>query len=107
MDNGGNDLARLRSGQGRRTPPPIYESHYGPVIAMKDGKAYVAKIAYADWCRRVRCGELNYAKDYRASEGSETLQFYPQNCVADTRATSIIRCGRVPRRPAGFDCRAR
>lgn len=85
----------------------VYESHYGPVIAMKDGKAYAAKIAYADI---VQAGEawhyLNFAKDYRgAVEAAATLQLYPQNVmVADTLGNIYYqRVGRVPRRPAGFD----
>ncbi|MBI4830730.1 MAG: penicillin acylase family protein, partial [Candidatus Lindowbacteria bacterium] len=85
----------------------IYDSHYGPVIARKDGKAYAAKTAYAD-C--VQAGdawyELNFAKDYCGMvEAAETLQLYPQNVmVADTSGNIYYqRVGRVPKRPAGFD----
>ncbi len=85
----------------------IYEAHYGPIVAMKDGKAYAAKIAYADCVQASEAWyELNYAKDYRgAIKAAETLQFYPQNLmVADTSGNIYYqRVGRVPRRPDGFD----
>ncbi len=85
----------------------VYYSHYGPVVAQKNGKAYAAKTAYAD-C--VQAGEawyeLNFAKDYRGLiAAADTLQLYPQNVmVADTSGNIFYeRVGRVPRRPAGFD----
>jgi acyl-homoserine lactone acylase PvdQ len=84
-----------------------WESHLGPVIAIKDGKAYAARTAYADsvgvsetWF------ELNTAKDYRgALRATAMLQLFPQNLmVADTSGNIYYqRTGRVPRRPDGFD----
>ncbi len=85
----------------------VYDSHYGPVIAMKDGKAYAAKMAYADAVGASESWyELNFAKDYRgAVAAAETLQFYPQNLmVADTSGNIYYqRVGRAPRRPQGYD----
>jgi acyl-homoserine lactone acylase PvdQ len=85
----------------------IWSSHHGPVIALREGKAYAAKISYTDevqvseaWC------EFNMAKDYRgAMKAMDTRQLFPQNVmVADTSGNIYYqRTGRVPRRPAGFD----
>ncbi|RJP16113.1 MAG: penicillin acylase family protein [Candidatus Abyssobacteria bacterium SURF_5] len=94
----------------RRAEPQrftVYDSHYGPVIAMRGGKAYAARMAYAD---AVQAGDswydLNFAKDYRgAAASAENLQYYPQNLmVADTSGNIYYqRVGRAPRRPTGYD----
>jgi acyl-homoserine lactone acylase PvdQ len=82
-------------------------SHHGPILAEVDGKAYAAKIAYAD---QIGCAEaywaLNTATDYRgAIRAVETLAMYPQNImVADTSGNIFyVRAGRVPVRPEGYD----
>jgi acyl-homoserine lactone acylase PvdQ len=85
----------------------IYESHYGPIIAQQDGKAYAAKMAYATCVKASEAWhELNFAKDYTGLvRAAATLQLYPQNVMlADTSGNIYFeRVGRVPRRPAGFD----
>jgi acyl-homoserine lactone acylase PvdQ len=85
----------------------IRSSHHGPIVAEADGKAYAAKIAYAD---QIGCAvgywELNNATDYTgAARAVETLAMYPQNImVADTSGNIFyVRAGRVPVRPAGYD----
>ena len=88
-------------------PFTIWDTHYGPVIASKDGRAYAARTAYADsvgmsdaWL------EFNLGTSYRdAVRGLATLELFPQNVmVADTSGNIYYqRSGRVPRRPAGFD----
>ncbi len=85
----------------------IYDSHHGPIIASRDGKAYAARVAYADCVEASEAWyELNFAKDYKGLiAAAATLQLYPQNVmVADTSGNIYYqRVGRVPRRPAGFD----
>lgn len=84
-----------------------WESHYGPIIAMKDGKAYAARTAYADSVGASEAWfELNMATDYRgAQRAMAMLQLFPQNLMlADTSGNIYYqRTGRVPRRPEGFD----
>jgi len=92
---------------GNPVPFTIWDSHYGPVIAMKDGKAYAARTAYAD---SVQVSEawlkLNMGQDYTgAVDAMATLQLFPQNVmVADTAGNIYYeRTGKIPKRPKGFD----
>jgi acyl-homoserine-lactone acylase len=82
-------------------------SHHGPILARSGGKAYAAKIAYADV---LSLNEAIYDLDVGAGyEGAiramESLTFFPQNVmVADTAGHIYYqRTGRVPRRPDGYD----
>ena len=85
----------------------IWSSHHGPVIAMREGKAYAAKIAYTDEVQVSEAWhEFNNAKDYRgAVKAMNTRQLFPQNVmVADTSGNIYYqRTGRVPRRPSGYN----
>ena len=85
----------------------IWSSHHGPVVAMREGKAYAAKIAYTDEVQISEAWhEFNMARDYRgAMKAMSTLQLFPQNVmVADTSGNIYYqRTGRVPRRPSGYD----
>lgn len=85
----------------------LWSSRHGPIVALRGGKAYAAKTAYAG---EVEVGEawyeLNFAKDYRgAMAAMDTLQVFPQNVmVADTSGNVYYqRTGRVPKRPAAYD----
>jgi len=85
----------------------LYASHHGPIIAIRDGKAYAAKTSYAE-CVQVNEAwyEFNFAKDYRGAVAAmATLQLFPQNVmVADTSGNIYYqRTGRVPKRPDGYD----
>ncbi len=86
---------------------PVFSSLHGPVVAMREGKAYVLKTAYMDCVRGLEAWHLfNTAKDYRGVvAGLETQQVFPQNVmVADTSGNTYYhRTGRVPKRPAGYD----
>lgn len=85
----------------------IWSSHHGPVVAMREGKAYAARIAYTDEVQISEAWhEFNMARDYRgAVKAMSTLQLFPQNVmVADTSGNIYYqRTGRVPRRPSGYD----
>ena len=85
----------------------IWESHHGPIVAMRGGKAYAAKMSYADAVQVNEAWyEFNFAKDYRgAIAAMDTLMLFPQNVmVADTSGNIYYqRTGRVPKRPAGYD----
>jgi len=85
----------------------IWSSHHGPVVAIRKGKAYAVKIAYADAVQVSEAWyEFHFAKDYRgAVKAMDTLQLFPQNVmVADTSGNIYYqRTGRVPRRPSGYD----
>lgn len=85
----------------------FYDSDHGPVVGRKEGRAYVAKLSYAD---EVQFGEsfylFNMAKnvsDFR--KALDLNQIMPQNVmVADTSGNIYYqRTGRVPIRPEGFD----
>jgi acyl-homoserine lactone acylase PvdQ len=85
----------------------IWSSHHGPVVAMREGKAYAARIAYTDEVQISEAWhEFNMATDYRgAVKAMSTLQLFPQNVmVADTSGNIYYqRTGRVPRRPSGYN----
>jgi len=85
----------------------IWSSHHGPVVAMRGGKAYAARISYTDEVQISEAWhEFNMAKDYRgAIKAMSALQLFPQNVmVADTSGNIYYqRTGRVPRRPSGYD----
>jgi acyl-homoserine lactone acylase PvdQ len=86
---------------------PIRECHYGPVVAIRNGKGYAVKTAYADAVEGNEAWfELNFGKDYQGAVAAlATLQVFPQNVmVADTSGNIYYqRTGRVPKRPEGFD----
>jgi acyl-homoserine-lactone acylase len=94
------------AGLGRRRLT-VQESHYGPVVASGNGRAYSLKTAYAQEVRSLDAWfQLGFGEDYRAAvRALETLQFFPQNImVADTRGNIYYqRTGRVPVRPEGYD----
>ena len=85
----------------------VWGSHHGPIVAMREGKAYAAKMAYGDAVEVNEAWHLfNFAKDYRGAVAAmDTLMLFPQNVmVADTSGNIYYqRTGRVPRRPEGYD----
>ncbi len=85
----------------------IWSSHHGPIVAMREGKAYAAKMAYADEVQISEAWhEFHSARDYRGAVKALSIrQLFPQNVmVADTSGNIYYqRTGRVPRRPAGYD----
>ena len=93
-------------GKGKQTIT-IQSSHHGPIVAMRNGKAYAAAMAYAESVRTSEAwNEMNYAKDYKgAVRAMETLQVFPQNVmVADTSGNIYYqRTGRVPIRSLDYD----
>lgn len=85
----------------------LYESHYGPVVAIRGGKAYAIKTSYAEIVNGNEAWyQLNFARDYRGAIAAlDTLTVFPQNVmVADTSGNIYYqRTGRVPIRPEGYD----
>jgi len=85
----------------------IWSSHHGPIVAMRKGRAYAAKIAYADAVQVSEAWhEFHSAKDYRGAVAAlSTLQLFPQNVMVGDTSGNIYyqRTGRVPRRPSGYD----
>ncbi len=94
-------------GNGEKHTETLYACHYGPIVAMREGKAYAVKSSYADVVRGNEAWyHLNYAKDYHgAVDAMATLTMFPQNVmVADTSGNTYYqRTGRVPLRPPGYD----
>jgi acyl-homoserine-lactone acylase len=94
------------NGAGQQTVR-FYDSHHGPLAAIRNGKGYAVKSSYADavdvnnaWY------EFNMAVDFRGvQQGLALLQLFPHNVmVADTSGNIYYqRTGRVPRRPEGYD----
>jgi len=84
-----------------------WQSHYGPVLAVRDGKAYAERTAYDDAVQMNEAWfEFNFATDYRgAIAAMATGQLFPQNVmVADTSGNIYYqRTGHVPVRPEGYD----
>ena len=85
----------------------LWSSHHGPIVAMRNGKAYAAAMAYADEVEVTEAWmTFNMAKDYRGMmDGLAALQLFPQNVmVADTSGNIYYqRTGRVPRRATRYD----
>lgn len=85
----------------------ILYARQGPVVAIHDGKAYAAAMAYMDSIgNTVAWHTFNFAQDYHGvEEGLATLDVFPQNVmVADTSGNIYYqRTGRVPVRPEGYD----
>ncbi len=85
----------------------IQESHLGPIVAIRNGKAYAAAMAYAESVgNSTSWYTFNTATDYTGMmEGLAGVELFPQNVmVADTAGNIYYqRTGRVPIRPAGFD----
>jgi acyl-homoserine-lactone acylase len=85
----------------------IWSSHHGPIVAMRGGKAYAAKMAYAEEVQLAEAWyEFNTAEDYTGAMQAMSLrQLFPQNVmVADTSGNIYYqRTGRVPRRPSGYN----
>ena len=85
----------------------ILESHLGPIIATKNGKAYAAAMAYADSVgNSTAWWKFNTAADYQGMmDGLGGVDLFPQNVmVADTSGNIYYqRTGRVPIRPEGYD----
>jgi acyl-homoserine lactone acylase PvdQ len=85
----------------------LWSSHHGPIVAMRKGKAYAARMAYTDEVQVSEAWhEFSTARDYRgAVKAMNTRQLFPQNVmVADTSGNIYYqRTGRVPRRPSGYN----
>ncbi len=85
----------------------LWSSHHGPIVAMRKGKAYAARMAYTDEVQVSEAWhEFSTARDYRgAVKALSTRQLFPQNVmVADTSGNIYYqRTGRVPRRPSGYN----
>jgi acyl-homoserine-lactone acylase len=86
---------------------PVLSSLHGPIVAMRQGKAYALKTAYQDCVRGLEAWHhFNFGSTYEdVVRGLETQQMFPQNImVADTSGNIYYhRTGRVPMRPEGFD----
>ncbi|MBI2423350.1 MAG: penicillin acylase family protein [Candidatus Hydrogenedentes bacterium] len=82
-------------------------SHHGPIVALRNGKAYAAKIAYADSVELSQAWYMfNIAKDYKGIvDALDLTVMFPQNImVADSSGNTYYqRTGRVPRRPEAYD----
>lgn len=93
-------------GAGKQTLP-ILDSHYGPVVAIRNGKGYALKSSYADAVQGNEAWyEFNFAKDYQGAVAAlATNEMFPQNVmVADTSGNIYYqRAGRVPKRSGEFD----
>ncbi len=85
----------------------LWSSHYGPIIALRGGKAYAAKTSYADVVQVNEAWHaFNTAKDCQGiATALDMLMLFPQNIMAADTSGNIYyqRTGRVPKRPAGYD----
>jgi acyl-homoserine-lactone acylase len=85
----------------------FYDSHHGPLAAIRKGKGYAIRSSYADAVDiNAAWHEFSFAVDYRGvQKGLALLQLFPHNVmVADTSGNIYYqRTGRVPKRPEGYD----
>jgi acyl-homoserine-lactone acylase len=85
----------------------LRESHLGPILAIRDGKAYAARSAYADVYNPIDSWYLfNQARTvHDIADALAERVIFPQNVMAADTSGNIYyqRTGRVPRRPSGFD----
>jgi acyl-homoserine-lactone acylase len=85
----------------------LWASHHGPIVALRQGKAYAAKMSYAETVRICEVWhEFHLARDYRGvMAGLDLRQLFPQNIMVADSSGNIYyqRTGRVPKRPAGYD----
>lgn len=85
----------------------LLDSHHGPVVAIRGGKAYAIRSSYADaYTGNDAWYEFNFAKDYRGVvAGLATQQLFPQNVMAADTSGNIYfqHTGRVPIRVDGHD----
>lgn len=110
-DNEWRDITKreitLEAKGGEKKTFPIFDCHYGPVVAMRNGKAYAAKTSYADCVQGNESWyALNFAKNYKGViDAAETQMVFPQNVMAADTEGNIYyqRTGRVPKRPSGPD----
>lgn len=85
----------------------LWASHHGPIVAMRQGKAYAARMSYAETVRICEVWhEFHLARDYRGiMAGLNLRQLFPQNVMVADSSGNIYyqRTGRVPKRPSGYD----
>jgi acyl-homoserine lactone acylase PvdQ len=83
------------------------QTHQGPVVARKDGKAYVLRIPYANEVHLIEQGyRMITARNLaEMKEALAMLQYMEQNIMIGTVEGDIyyVRNGRVPIRALGFD----
>lgn len=111
FDGEWRDLAVRTERIGVRGGDPVemqmYASHHGPIVAMRDGKAYAHAMAYHESVAGLEAWyHFNTAKDYSdVVRGLEGNQVFPQNVMVADSAGNIYyhRTGRVPIRPEGYD----
>ncbi len=99
---------RVKTKKGVRSKEMEFQStHHGPIVARKDGKAYVLKLPYAD---EVSLADQTYKmvtarnlKEMKAALGM--LQLMEQNVMVATVDGDIfyLRNARIPVRAPGFD----
>jgi acyl-homoserine-lactone acylase len=88
-------------------PVVIEETHHGPIVAHRDGKAYAARLSYQDEVLLFdQMLEMMTSRSLSGMrEALERLQLMNQNIMVATVDGDIyyVRYGRVPIRPEGFD----
>ena len=84
----------------------LWFSHHGPIVALRGGKAYAARIAYDDLVTLEAWRLFGLADSVEGIEKAlATLTLFPQNVMAADTSGNIYyqRTGRVPVRSADFD----
>ena len=84
----------------------LWFSHHGPIVALRGGKAYAARIAYDDLVTLEAWRLFGLADSVEGiQEALATLTLFPQNVMAADTSGNIYyqRTGRVPVRDSAFD----
>jgi len=91
----------------REVEREVRRTHHGPIVGVKDGKAYAIKLSLQDQIRLLEQIRLmNLAQNLSDfMDAMSMLQLMPQNTMyADTDGNLYYqRTGRVPIRPEGYD----
>ncbi len=103
-----SEVIRVREADGVRAQTvPIAYTHHGPVVARRNGKAYVLKIPYFDQVRLIeQAYRMVTARNLdEMKQALGMLQLMEQNVMVGTVDGDIfyLRNGRVPIRPSGLD----
>jgi acyl-homoserine-lactone acylase len=90
-----------------QTAVRFFDSHLGPIAAIKDGKGYAIRSSYAKEVNALLpWHDFSFASSIdEIKKGLGALQLFPHNLMAADDSGNIYyqRTGRVPKRPEGYD----
>jgi acyl-homoserine-lactone acylase len=99
------ETIKIKGGEEKKVT--LHFSHHGPIVALRNGKAYALATAYADIANGNEAWHtMNFARDYTGIvDALAENTMFPQNVMcADTSGNIYYqRAGRVPVRAKDYD----